>query len=476
MQRELAVTPTSWSPRGEAVLSVRGRPIVVWQGIVGEHATVRITNLGRNRDYASFRGTQRPSPHRVDPPCEKYHTCGGCPLMHLDLAGQHAAKRAMVREALDAEGLGDLPVGELTAGPDAERDFRWVVKLGVGHSDHGRLRVGAWGRNNRSIVPIPHCLVAADPLRAVMASVAHHILELDLPPYDPASDRGVLRAVVLRGSRSTGEVLVTIIAGRRVRGLAELADRVAIEASPVVGVVLHLNADPGNAIFQRDPLGEIHTKVLRGRPYVEESLGGVRYRIGPGDFFQTNPGVAERLYARALDALDLGPDTPFVDLYSGVGGLALAAAARTGWAHGVEFLSGAVASARDAAKAQDLPATFECEDVGVLLPDLARRLAGARPVVAVNPARRGLEEGVAEGIAALRPRRIAYISCDPRAMARDLAHLRDLGFLPARVDPFDMFPHTAHVECLAILHSEDDEPPTGRAPRRRVIGATRESR
>jgi 23S rRNA (uracil1939-C5)-methyltransferase len=114
-------------------------------------------------------------------------------------------------------------------------------------------------------------------------------------------------------------------------------------------------------------------------------------------------------------------------------------------------LANAVASARDAAKVQGLPATFDCDDVELALPDLQRRHAASRPVVSINPARRGLEEGVAEGIVGLSPRRIAYISCNPRALARDLAHFRELGYHPDTIEPFDMFPHTAHVESLALF-------------------------
>lgn len=474
MRRELVVTPSRWSPRGEAELTVQGRPVVVWQGIVGESARVRVRNMGRNQDYAVFRDTTTPSPHRVEPPCDRYHTCGGCPMMHLDQQGQHEAKRALIQEALAAEGLEDVSVGAFTIGPNPDADFRHVVKLGVGFSDQGRLRVGAWGRHTATIVPIPHCVVAADSLRAAMASVAHHILDLEIPPYDPQTGRGVLRSVVLRASRSTGDVVVTLVAGRRTRSLSELAEVVGLECSAISGVVLHLNEEEGNAIYKRDLYGEIHTKLLRGSPDLTDTLGDVRYRIGPGDFFQTNPAVAEKLYARAIERMELGPEVPFVDLYCGVGGLALAAARHSGWVLGVESLENAVRSARESAREQGLDVTFECDDVEVFLPDLARRLAGVQPVVSVNPARRGLEEGVVEGIAALEPRRIAYISCNPRALARDLAAFRSLGYQVSEVEPFDMFPHTAHVECLVVLHAPE---PTSarRAPRRKVVGRPRRS-
>lgn len=470
MARELVITPKHWSPRGEAELSVQGRRMQVWSGIPGESVRVRVVHEGQNSDYAIVRDVLKADPHRVQPRCDRYHTCGGCPLMHLDAAGQRTARRRMVLDALAEFGLEDVEVGEVVPSPDGEDDFRWVAKLGVGVSEHGRIRVGAWGRMSRSVVPIPHCNVVADPLRKAMTAVAHHVIDLGIRPYDPERDEGVLRAVVLRGSRATREVLVTLVAGNRVRALDELAFRLVSEASEISGIALHLNDDPGNAIFTRDPEGAVLTTQLEGRAFLEDSLLGITYRIGPGDFFQTNPGMAEALYRDTLDRLDLRENEAFVDLYSGVGGLALPAAQRTGWALGVEEVATAVESARDAARRNGLSAEFVADRVEAALPAIQRRLGAAHPVVAVNPARRGLEAGVVDGIAALRPSRLAYISCNPRALARDLVALRDKGLRLGPIALYDMFPNTAHVECVALLSSDVPASEVRRAPRRRTVG------
>lgn len=473
MGREMVVTPSVWSPRGEAEAVVRGRRMKVWQGIVGESARVRVVAEGQNADFAIFRETTTPARERVEPRCDRYHTCGGCPWMHMDARGQADARTQLVRDALDAEGLRDVPIDGFVDSPDGQDGFRWVVKLGIGYSDRGRLRIGAWGRRTRSIVPIPHCHVASDPIRHAMTLIAHHVLDLDIRPYDPITDEGVLRAIVIRGSRTTGDILVTLVAGRRIRALHELAERLMREPSQIQGIALHLNDDEGNAIFRYDEEEDrVLYKLLEGRPWIEETLNGVTYRIGPGDFFQTNPGLAERLYADVVERLELEPEVPVVDLYCGVGGFALQAARHTGWALGIEEGAGAIDAAREAAKANGLTAEFLSGRVDELMPQVARRLAASRPVVIVNPARRGLEEGVIDGITTVRPRRIAYISCNPRALARDLAAFREQGMQATSVVLYDMFPNTAHVECVAVLEgaSADD---ARRAPRRKVVGRAR---
>lgn len=450
---------------------VDGRhPLAVWSGIPGEEARVRVVQQGQNQDLALFVEAETPSEYRVEPVCERYTLCGGCPFMHMNPAGQERAHRALVRAPLDQEGLGGLKLGAYHASPDGHEDFRHVIKLGFGYSDQGRMRVGAWGRRDRAIVPIPRCNVAHPVLRSVMVALAHHTIELDIRPYDAASDQGILRAAVLRVSRATGEVLVTLVVGRRIRQLQDLAEAVAGQVSAVTGVWVHINDEPGNSIYARDEAGAVPVLPLVGKATIEERLGDVTYDIGPGDFFQTNPAVAEVLYKRVVDQLDLPSGAPVVDLYSGVGGVALQAAARGAWALGIEGIEGAVNRARSAARRQSLQAEFLNARVEDVLPELPRRLGGKRPIVVVDPARRGLEPGVIDGILALDPVQVAYVSCNPRALSRDLARFVAAGLAPGDIELFDMFPNTAHVETLVVLKGQ---PSTSRGPgrglRRKVV-------
>ena len=469
MASEITVRPVRWTPRGEAEVLSDGRlPLRVWAGIPGEKADVRLTHTGQHTAHAVWWESDEPDPHRVSPVCKKFRPCGGCPLMHVDAEGQAAAHRALVRRALDEHDLRDVSLGSYYESPDGSEDFRHIVKLGIDRNERGKLRVGGWGRRDRMIVPIPMCHVAAPVLRKAMKSIAHHIIDLDIEPYDPRTDRGVLRSVVLRASRTTGEVLVVIVAGRRPGVLDELTERIVQGVSEIVGVWLHVNSESGNAIFSRNELGVIRVRRLEGKDHIRDDLGGITYQIGPGDFFQTNPSMAELLYRKGLDVLEVGAQDTFVDLYCGVGGWALQAAARGAYAVGVEEVDGAVARAREAARQNKLTAEFISEQVEVAIPDLARRFTTQRPTVLVNPARRGLEDGVAELLLKLNPRQIGYGSCNPAAMARDLAELRGLGMEIGSVDMFAMFPNTPHVECFVRVRAPDFDAPQKRAPRRRV--------
>lgn len=468
--KTVQVTPHRWMARGEALVTEPGlRPLVVWGGIPGETARVKIGHKGTHQVHAEWVSSPSPDPHRVTPPCERYQPCGGCPLMHVDLAGQAAARDELIRAALSSTGLDDVEVLPLTPCPVGPEGFRHVIKVGFGRSDLGRIKMGAWGRHSRDIVPIPQCNVAAEILRKAMISLAHHTIDLGVEPYDPRTGRGVLRSAVLRASRTTGEILVTLIAARRDRLISELAEVFARGVSEVVGVWLHLNDGQGNAIFQRDDQGVLGVVPLGGKEAIEERMLDIVYRIGPGDFFQTNPATAEVLYGRVLDRLDLVEGDAVIDLYSGVGGFALPAARRTGFALGVEEIDGAVQRAREAARVNRVGAEFVSGRVQELVPELARRFTGTGVKLVVDPARRGLEPGVIDAMLALEPSRIAYVSCNPAAMARDLADLQKHGFRIGPIEPFDMFPHTPHVECFTVLERQDAKAATRRPPRRQVV-------
>ncbi|MEZ4322986.1 MAG: 23S rRNA (uracil(1939)-C(5))-methyltransferase RlmD [Myxococcota bacterium] len=466
MAKNLTVVPDQWMPRGEVAVTANRRvPLVVFGGIVGEAAEVKVVYKGQNQHQALFVETDTPSPHRMQVPCERYEPCGGCPLMHVSPEGQEDVRTAHVRRALDEEGLSDVEVEGWHPSPDGYFGFRHVVKLGVGWSNDGkRIKVGAFGRRSRSIVPIPKCDVAAPVLRQAMAAIAHHILELGLEPYDPETDRGVLRAVVLRASRTSNEVMVTLVAGRRPRKLDELAEAVAGQVGEITGIWVHLNSEPGNTLFKREEDGSIGLTALIGKDWIEEDLDGIGIRVGPGDFYQTNPSMALPLYKRTLERLEPQEGEAFVDLYCGVGGLTLLASRVCGFALGVEGVAGAVRRARESARRARITAEFVTGQVEEELPKLRERLK--HPLVAVDPARRGLEPAVLDALIDMKPRKIAYISCNPRTLARDLAAFKAAGAEIGPVELFDMFPHTAHVECLTIVSFPVQ---AGRAPRRRRV-------
>ena len=468
---DITVTPKEWTPRGEAIIRKGHRRLVVWSGIPGESAMVRVYHQGQYQDRARFlQPANGPHPHRQEPPCPKYTLCGGCPLMHIDPTGQHKARLFILRKYLEAAGIPAKAPDSIVPSPDGDTGYRHVVKMIVGYSDQGHLRVGARGRDGQTIVPISRCDVATPELRRLMVSVAHHIIQLQITPYHPNTGEGSLRHIVMRQSRATGKILITLVSGRKDRLIGQLAQAITTENSTVAGIHLHFNNSAGDAIFDRDENGFIGTLPLRGDPTICDTLGGVNLRIGPGDSFQANPAVADQIVSDVVEMFASDRARAVVNLYSGVGAFALALSKHHGWSIGVEGVAGAILRARENAKHNNITAEFVAGEVHEVLPDIQRRLDGRAPVVVVDPPHRGLGADVVQQLVQLEPARIAYLSCNPLSLAEDLKGFIAAGWDVKTLTAYDMSPQTAHLEVLAELTPPIAPPePTRRPPRRKIV-------
>ncbi len=407
--------PARFHPRGEALVD-GPRPTRVFGGIPGEEARVHVLHRGGNEDYAEWAGADAPSTDRVEPTCPRWRACGGCPWMHLDAPAARRWRRQRVTDALAEAGV-HAEVDDVVPCPDGDLGYRHLLKL-VAAPDRGGVRLGAYGRHSHDVVDIGACPVLTPALRPWTG------LRLPVPA-------DVLRHVVVRRSRSDGTVLATLVARRDDPSLRRVAATL-----PADGVHLHLNDAPGDAIFGPGP-----TTRLRGVDVLEERVGDTVLAVGPTDFFQTNPATAARLWA------DLPrPDGRLLDLFCGVGAVALTVG-RGARVHGVEFGPAAVARARANAARNRADATFAAGPVATA--DIPGELVGAS--VVVNPPRAGLGPAGVARVLALRPARLAYVSCDPRSLARDLVGLSATGLTIQRVTPYDMFPQTPHVETVVVL-------------------------
>jgi len=388
--------------------------------------------------------------------------------MHLKPDAQDDARLSIVADLFKRHALA-VPVPEaVVASPDGDENYRYVVKMACGRSDWGRPRLGAYERDSHKVLPIPNCRVATSALRRAMGTVTHHILESGIPPYNEKEDVGVLRHILIRESRLTGKMLVTLVCARRPRDAKDVADAIAQNLSTVAGVHLHINAYPGNNIFYVEE-GRIGTVNLTGENTIEDEIAGVRMRFGGADFFQANPGMASRIVEDVLElSADLS-DRPVVDLYSGVGTFSLPLAKRNPWVGGVEFAVAAVERAKANAAMAKVPAEFFAGTVAERALDLAQRVSGSAPMVVLDPARKGIEEEAFDPIESLKPERMFYVSCNPAALARDLAEWTRRGWTVHTLRAYDMFPQTAHLEMLAVLSPAEAPTRKKGGPRRRIV-------
>ena len=386
------------------------------------------------------------SPDRVAPPCPAHHRCAGCPLAGWAYAAQVEWKRGLVARAMAAqeEWSRGQPAGIAACVPSPQPfGYRGNAKYVFGHDRDGRLVLGAYAPRSHEIVDMSGCPVGEPALAEVAAALLNLLSKHAIAPFDEIQRTGLLRYAVLRAN-ADGKVLVTLITGHETWPQAEaLARELAATCPAVLGVVHNINRATGNALFGAQE------HLLFGSATIEDTIGPSRVRLGPRSFSQANRLVAGRAYHDIVAAAaGLGSIDRVVDAYAGAGGIAQALAPLAREVVAIEENPAACATAQ-AFLAEREPRG----NIRFVIGDVADHLArvGEADLVVLNPPRKGCSSAVLAAVAQLHPRLVAYLSCTPTSLARDLAALARLGLRPVSITPYDMLPHTPHVEALALL-------------------------
>ena len=385
-----------------------------------------------------------PSPQRRKPPCILADHCGGCSLQSYSDNAQQHWNRAHVEQCLQRLG-GLVPTLRPLLTAAAALGYRNRAVIPLERLADGRLRAGYYRRGSHQIVNMNHCPVLDPRLDALIGPLKAD-LEASGWPID-RHGRG-LRHLALRLGQHSGELLITLIASEpNLPGLADLAEGWLQHWPELVGVCLNLQPQPNNLLFGAE------TRVIAGRGWLLERFADVELRIAADTFFQVNIAQAERVVPLLREAL--GPPAGLLlDAYCGIGTFALPLAAQ-GWSVlGLELQASAIALAHSNASHNGLGqrARFQAGAVG----DSLSALLEADPApaaVLVDPPRKGLEAAALEALCRQPAPRLAYLSCDPGTLARDLGQLGgpEGPYRIEWVQPIDFFPNTSHVECLAAL-------------------------
>jgi 23S rRNA (uracil1939-C5)-methyltransferase len=392
--------------------------------------------------------SQRPTGSAASeaPPCPHAPACVPCPFRGLPYRAQLARKRERVVEAFARHAaLSEVPIDDVVGSRDLF-GYRNVAKLAVRTGRGGRLRAGVYAPGTHRLVDAERCAVQHSALNDVLVAALDEAAALGIEAYDERTGSGELRYLVARYGGSTRKVLLVVVTGDRdSRRLRELSRRVARRSRSLGGVVHNVNDERGNVILGR------RFATLRPPAEIVERIGGFELEAGPGSFLQANPWTARRIYETALDWSAPERADLVVDLFCGVGPLSLYLATRAGRVVGVEEAPNAV---RDARANQRRNRLYNIRFVEGRVDDVLPRLRdsiGRAAVVSLNPTRHGASPKVLATIAALEPRRVVYVACDPDTLARDLDRLAAVGYRARRVRPFDMLPQTEHVEIVAEI-------------------------
>jgi 23S rRNA (uracil1939-C5)-methyltransferase len=481
---ELEVTDVALG--GKALARHEGRVVFVDRGLPGDRVTARITRVKRSWAEARLERVERPSGRRVAAPCPHFTAgvCGGCRFLDLGYADQLALKERQVRETLQhLGGIAEPPVRAIRPAP-ATTGYRNKMEFSFHPDADGAPVLGLHERGTfESVFALETCELPSPLTVEIVRLTRRFAAEHRWRAYHPQRHEGVVRYLTVRHLPHTGQCGVHLVAvSDEVRGLAEWAQAVAALSNEVRTVTLLLNRSRSNVAFGEEE------RPLVGDGVVVERLLGLEFEATANTFLQTNSRQAEALYAAALEAAALRPHETALDLYCGTGTLTLLLARSAARVVGVESVTDAVERARRNAGRNgienvefvagesrpvlrawargEMPSPWagaaagsaDATAGGGVGTDTAAAGGSGRggpgrgpDVVLVDPPRAGLHPRVVFRIAELAPARIVYVSCNPATLARDLKDFATHGWRLAEVTPFDMFPHTPHIECVARL-------------------------
>jgi 23S rRNA (uracil1939-C5)-methyltransferase len=423
---------------GAGVARTDGYVVFVRDAVPGDRVRARVTKSRRSFAEAESVELIEPSAERV----EAVAPHPGAPWQVLPYERQLAEKEAQVRDALERLGGFERPPVEAIVPADQRLGYRNKLEYSFGTNADGDLVLGFHRRGRFDVIDdVAHDILASEPVDALREAVKAWCREEGLSAWDRRGQTGLLRNLVVREGRRTGQLQARVVTspGGAFRA-AELA-----AATPADSVLWTRAASVAETT--RD--GE--TERVKGPVALEEKLCGLTFRISPDAFFQTNTEMAERLYGSAVELAGLSGRERVIDLFCGIGTIALVLALDAGEVWGVELVEQAVADAIENARLNGVDnARFYAGDVRLAMRPLLEQ-AGKPDVVVVDPPRAGLSQKVVRRVLEAEARRIVYVSCNPTTLAPNARQMVDGGYELRTVRPVDMFPQTPHIECVALL-------------------------
>ena len=433
-------TVEGYSSEGLGIVRLDGAVVFVPQAVRGETIDLKITKVMKTCAAGEIVKIHKPSPERAAPECPWYGKCGGCDFQHLSYTEELWAKRRRVQDALTRLGGTDLQVEEILGAKDPAH-YRNKSQYPVGADG----AIGFFQARTHRVVPIDRCLIQSEASDRTAKAVGDWMKRYKVTAYDERTGKGLIRHIYVRVNRQ-GESLCCVIAnGKQLPKEPELAAYIQAAAPRTVGVVLNTNTKKGNVI-----LGDKY-RTLWGQDFLMDTLCGLTFKLSVPSFYQVNRDQAEVLYGKALEFAGLTGEETVLDLYCGTGTITLCLAKRAKRAIGAEIVAPAIRDAEENAKRNGVEnAEFFCGDAA----DIAAKLEaeGLRPdVITVDPPRKGLAPEVIASVAAMGPKRVVYVSCDPATLGRDVKLFAGLGYEAVQACAVDMFPGTRHVETVVLL-------------------------
>ena len=448
---------------GKAIAKVDGTVVFVQFAVPGDIVDVRITKKKKNYMEGCILRIVKPSEKRLEPFCSHFGVCGGCKWQPLPYEMQLQAKQQQVYDQLVR--IGHLDIPEIQPIIPSEKTVFYRNKLEFTFSSRRWIEAGEdpesltpaerqglgfhVGRFFDKVLDIKHCWLQEEPSDNIRLFIKRYALEHNLEFFDIREHRGFLRNMIVRNNLKGDVMLILCFYHEDAAARTALLDAVS-DAFPRITSLWYVINGKAN-----DSISDLDCILYKGEDAIYEEMEGLRFKIGPKSFYQTNSLQAYRLYSTARDFADLKGNETVYDLYTGTGTIAQFISKHAAKVIGIEYVPEAIADARTNAENNGITnCEFFAGDMkNVLTPEFIEE-HGKPDVIILDPPRAGIHPDVAGVILDAAPERIVYVSCNPASQARDLAILAEKYEITA-VRPVDMFPHTHHVENVCALRLRD---------------------
>lgn len=435
----------SLGSEGEGVVKIEGFAVFVEGLLPGEKAEVLITKAKKSFGYGRILHLIEPSPERREPPCPYYKTCGGCSLQHMSYAMQLQFKQNRVRDCFERIGGFDTVKVHPAIGMDEPWHYRNKAQYPLGKDRDGNAQMGFYAKRSHRITDIDRCMLQNSAADAVLQMFKRFVKEFKISVYDESEHKGLIRHVLTRVGFETREIMVTVVVnGNKLPKSEVLIDRLR-EIDGLASVILNVNQSDTNVI-----LGD-RCVTLWGKDTIRDRIGDIWFDISALSFYQVNPVQTEKLYSLAVHAAGLTGTETVMDVYCGIGTIALLAAKKSKIVYGIELMERAIEDAKHNSEINGIKNTvFEAGRAEDILPRIYSE--GKRAdVIFLDPPRKGCEESVIDAVCGMQPDRVVYVSCDPATLARDVKLFAERGYRADAVQPVDQFCQTAHVETVVLI-------------------------
>lgn len=389
------------------------------------------------------------SKDRIKPRCEKFNQCGGCQLLHMNESSQKKFKTDITKKTFQPlKSIMSTSINDCEMADDPWY-YRNKIQMPITSSPKGQTLIGFYKENSIEIIEKDDCFIQTEVGKKVIKVVRQLIAKYHVMPYDWKRGRGTLKYLLIRYGFTSNEIMVVFVTnGPDFKYRKAFVSKLTSEIPEIKTIVQNVNLRKDHLVLDRQE------NIWYGKGYIMDNIGDVKFLISSKSFYQINPPQVKKLYDCVKEFAALTGKETVIDAYCGVGTIGLYLAKSAGQVDGVEMIVSAIDDAKKNAKLNHIQnARFQVGDASEYMVKLARQKRKV-DVVVVDPPRSGCTPELINAVLSLQPKKFIYVSCNIETQARDLLMMKNTGYKITKMQPFDLFPQTYHIENVVLLTKE----------------------